>query len=260
MHQKEREHAAQCSTTLVTEAGWELHNYEGPMLVKVLNNVCKLNTPEARYDLISIPTFRGLSADAKRVKLLISNIALAVDVHSAERVWLLHHSHYFSDEVYYRLRREFAQRFPMLSLSTERVPRMKEGREPSRRLVVTCMDFRLHHAGGLQGMFTGKSAWLTYPGAAFAGVDQATETVFFSDLDRVLDQEAVTELTLVSHTDCAKYAAKYSWRNAKEERKKLADDLRFVASRISSRYAHLTVLCAIAVIKNGAVKELVPVS
>ncbi|MBI2099620.1 hypothetical protein HYT45_04435 [Candidatus Uhrbacteria bacterium] len=258
MHKREREHAASCSVTLVTEADWELHDYENPDFLKILGS-CRLEPAKAHYDLISIPTFRGLILAPKRIEILIGNIVLAVDVHSSESVWLMHKFSDSSDYVYHRLRREFVLRFPKLSLSACLVPAENSNREPSRRLVVTCMDFRLHHKAGLQGMFTEASAWLTYPGAAFAGVDPATEEIFFADLDRVVDREAVSELTLVSHTDCAKYAAKYSWRNAGEERRQLANDLRAVAGRIRSRYSHLTILCAIAKVEDGAVKQLISV-
>lgn len=247
MHQREREIAAQCSLTLVTEASRANH----------LSLI--LRVPTLRYDLISIPAFRGLKHDAKRMQILIANISLTVDVHSAERVCVLGYDD--AKSVCECLRREFNPRFPNLSFDGVFVesPATVPVHEPSRRLVVTCMDFRLHHEAGLQGMFTEPSAWLTYPGAAFAGVDPQTEEIFFSDLDRVLDREAVSELTLVSHTDCAKYATKYSWRNTKEEVTQLGNDLRLVASRIRSHHNHLTVLCAIAVVREGGVKELIPI-
>ncbi len=257
MHKREREHAASRSNTLLTEAGWEFHSTVPNVLDA--RRECNLHLPEARYDLISVPTFRGLIYDAKRKQLLVENIALAIDVHLSENVYVV--GQLDAHEFCQYLRREFSLRSPNVLIKGFSVlfPTKFE-RASVRRLVVTCMDFRLHHAAGLQGMFTEPSAWLTYPGAAFAGVDLATEKIFFSDLDRVMDHEAVSELTLVSHTDCAKYAAKYSWRSEREERKQLESDLLKVSNRICSRYAHLTVLCAIAVIKDGAVKELISVA
>lgn len=247
MHQKERELAAQCSLTLVTEAG---HDF--------LSLICpSLRT--SPYDLISIPAFHALEYDARRMQMLIENISLAVDLHSAETIRVLGYDD--ASNVYERLRRELSPRFSNLLFKSVFVgsDRTASAREPLRRLVVTCMDFRLHHEAGLYGKFTEPSAWLTYPGAVFAGMDPETEEIFFSDLDRVLDREAVDELTLVSHTDCAKYATKYSWRNSREERRQLAQDLRAVAGRIRSRYAKLTILCVIAKVERGAVKKLDPV-
>lgn len=256
---RHKELAAQCSVTLVAEAYWELHSRSNPELVKALR-ANGLNNPEARYDLLALPSFHGLAGDRQRMGMLVGNIALAIDVHSAEKVFLLHRSSDDANEFYTRLKREMALRFPKVALNPIFVSKLEEHREPSRRLVLTCMDFRLHHETGLQGMFTEASAWLTYPGAAFAGLDAKTEEVFFSDLGQVLDREAVGELTIVSHTDCAKYAGKFPWKNSREERRQLGNDLRVVAGRIRSVYSHLTVLCAIARVQDGVVKELIPVT
>lgn len=259
MRQRERELAAQCSLTLITETNHEFHSLIRPSS-RTDHFLLRLwRVPDARYDLISIPTLHGLEHDARRMQMLIENISLAVDVHSVEKVCVLGYDD--ADSVCECLRRELQPRFSNLSFEgvfVESSP-IALAREPSRRLVVTCMDFRLHHEAGLQGMFTESSAWLTYPGAALAGLDAQTEEVFFSDIERVLDREAVNELTLVSHTDCAKYASEYSWRNIKEEVTRLGNDLRLVASRIRSRFGHLTVLCAIAVIKDGGVLKLISI-
>lgn len=254
MHQRERELASQCSLTLITEADHEFHSF----LRSLLHANPLLVVPQIHYDLISLPTFHGLEHDIWRRQMLIENISLAIDVHSAEKVLLLQNAAEAID-VYCWLKRELGLKFSKLRFDSVLVRGFEAQREPSRRLVVTCMDFRLHHEAGLQGMFTEFSAWLTYPGAALAGVDSQTEEVFFSDIDRVLDREAVDELTLVSHTDCAKYAAKHSWRNIKEEINRLGNDLRLVASRIRSRYGRLTVFCAIAVIKDGGVLKLISI-
>lgn len=256
---RQKELAAQCSVTLVTEADYEFHSFlrsssHSDLLWQILH------IPEAGHDLISIPAFRDIEHDTRRTRLLIENICLAVDIHSTEMVRVLGYDD--ADRVCEYLCRELRPRFPNLSFggvffgSPATVP----AHEPSRRLVVTCIDFRLHHEDGLQGGIVGPTAWLTYPGAAFAGTDKETEEIFFADLDRVLDREAVDELTLISHTDCAKYAAEYSWKNSGEERRRLENDLRVVASRIRSRYGHLTVICAIAVVREGGVKELIPIS
>lgn len=258
MHQRERELASQCSLTLITEAGHELHSLIRPSsrtdpLLQILH------VSNGRYDLISIPTFHDLEHDVRRMQMLIENINLAVDVHSAEKVCVLGYDD--AESICEHLYRELQPRFQNLSFGSVFVgmPTTASAREPSRRLVVTCMDFRLHHEDGLQGGIVGPTAWLTYPGAAFAGIDKETKEIFFADLDRVLDREAVDELTLVSHTDCARYAAKYSWRNIKEEMEQLANDLLAIANRIRSRYSHLTVFCVIANVEEGAVKKLYPV-
>lgn len=235
-----------------------MHSRSNPELVKALR-ANGLDNPEARYDLLTVSAIHGLALDNQRIEMLVGNIALAIDVHSVEKVFLLHNSGVDVDGVFTRLRRELTLRFPKLILSPVFVKRLEGHSEPSHKLVLTCMDFRLHHAAGLQGIFAENLAWLTYPGAALAGLDAATEKIFFSDLDRVLDHEAVAELVLVSHTDCAKYASKYSWNNSREERRQLCNDLRVVAARIRSRYSHIKVLCKIASIRGDGVGELISV-
>lgn len=256
---RSKELAAQCSITVVTEAHWELHSRRNPELMKALK-ANDLDSPEVRYDLLAVPSFHVLNLDKERMEMLIANIALAIDVHLAEKVFLLYRLGDDMNRFYTCLKAEMALRFPKVALNPVFVSKSEERREPSRKLVVSCMDFRLHHAAGLQKMFGQNPAWLTYPGAAFAGLDAHTEKVFFSDLDRVLDYEAASKLTLVSHTDCAKYASRYSWKNSREERRQLGNDLRMVAARIRSRYRHLTVLCYIAKVSDGGVKELIPVT
>lgn len=258
MHQRERKIAAQCSLTLVTGASHEFHSFIG-QLSRTNHLSLILRVPALHYDLISIPAFRDIEHDARRMRLLIENICLAVDVHSAEKVCVLGYDDIKS--VYECLRREFNPRFPNLSFAGVFVGNLMTvpAFEPSHRLVVTCMDFRLHHEAGLQGMVTEPSAWLTYPGAAFAGVDSQTSDLFFSDLAHVIVKEQVRKVTLISHTDCAKYAAKYFWQNEEEERKQLTKDLRVVARRIRGLFSGVDVLCAIAKVQDDVVKELIPI-
>lgn len=250
--------ASACSTTLVAEAHPMLH-YR-PILKSHLAAL-GVDTRNG-YDLLAIPSFEAAAFDDKRILNTLSNIALAIDVHQAETVVLLAGPERKFREFSERLEDEKAKRFPKLKLvcGTLRVrnAQWKEKRKAAKRLVVTCMDFRLHRDKSLADFFLDpETSWLTYPGAAYAAVDPQTADIFWGDIMSVAEAYKVEEINVISHTDCAKYHGICRFKSRNEEIDRLVKDLRKTTDSLSTRLSGAKVKYGVAIVQDGRCVDLI---
>ncbi len=263
----EQKLASQCGLTLITEMDPILHARSA---ARDAAFVAAGIDPNESYDLLSVPSFRGLLADANHIYELVENVKLALSIHRPETVAILHKHEGSScrkcvdtGELTSILEQ---RRLPAKVINVfgnftpEDDPRSRSKRE---RLVITCMDYRLHYPVSLprlvaRGDEEASTSWITYPGAAYIARNISGFTHFLDDmrcLSRMPD-----EIMVVSHTDCAKYKGfglkhgELSWEEL--EPKILRRDLNFIGEVLHRFFARPKVETDIAVIARGNATRL----
>lgn len=292
METKEQELASECGLTLVTEMDAE--NFD-PDIRREAFALAGIH-PEETHDLLTMPSIKVIAAEHARMERLVKNIKLALSVHRPETIALMHrhlgsscqtclYSGYLLDRLW---RETKSKDFDGVEIKSIFIPeKVRQEQEAARRrqlddetalrwrrLVITCMDYRLHKSDSLpqflkidrdeRSRYRGVS-WLTYPGAAYLTRSGDGLKQFADDLDYLLRQTpAFDEIYIVSHTDCAKYKTDIrlkvddpDWSEI--ESKVLTKDLLFASACLCRFFPAAKIHACIAIVKNGKAIDLVDV-
>lgn len=259
--------ASQCGLTLITEMDPVLH-------ARTVERDKAFSAagvdPKETYDLLSVPSFKELLADANRIHELVENVKLALSIHRPETVAILH-KHEGSSCAKCLEAGELTSILEQRRLPAKIVnifgnfkPEDDLSYKRQERLVITCMDYRLHHPGSLQRLIARKyedasTSWITYPGAAYVGRNISSFISFLEDLRGL--SRMPSEIMVVSHTDCAKYKGSVglkvggpSWEEV--EPRVLQRDLLPIGDILQRFFVRPRIRTDIAVVESGKAVQL----
>jgi carbonic anhydrase len=214
---KQKELAQGCEITVLTESASFIH-HGGP-----IRDALRLqyDRETASYDLLSVPS----------LKILVAS--LTIQPRQLIR--------------YLKDREDLKGRVTFKAFAVNRPRRF----EDQQTLVVTCMDWRLHGANGIDRFMGDAFNAPTYGVLATAGAAKelhpgtVRNDLFLSQLELVATK-GLKRVILLSHTDCGKYGGDAAFGGTTAQRATLATDLEETARSIAEQYPKIKIERGIA--------------